>query len=113
MAPGANVTAFAVRRGLSRDGRRDIGGRFRGACTPAVERQKPPFLMGTRPFIFVKGCVPFTSPGSRSGEPVSPPLDAMRGWLAMLEQGLAREDRSAIFGVLRDAVPDFFGGEAA
>jgi hypothetical protein len=26
-----------------------------------------------------------------------------------LEQGLAREDRSVIFGVLRDAVPDFNG----
>ena len=36
----------------------------------------------------------------------------MRGWLAALEQGLAREDRSVIYGVLRDAVPDF-GGEAA
>jgi hypothetical protein len=36
----------------------------------------------------------------------------MRGWLATLEQGLAREDRSVIFGVLHDAVPDF-SGEAA
>ena len=36
----------------------------------------------------------------------------VRGWLAALEQGLAREDRSVIFGVLHDAVPDF-GGEAA
>ena len=36
----------------------------------------------------------------------------MRGWLAALEQGLAREDRSVIYGVLRDAVPDF-GGAAA
>ena len=36
----------------------------------------------------------------------------MRGWLATLEQGLARNDRSVIYGVLRDAVPDF-GGEAA
>ena len=48
---------------------------------------------------------------SRPG-PVSPSLEAMRGWLAALEQGLAREDRSVIYGVLRDAVPDF-GGEAA
>jgi len=38
--------------------------------------------------------------------------EAMRGWLAALEQGLAREDRSVIFGVLHDAVPDF-GSEAA
>jgi len=36
----------------------------------------------------------------------------MRGWLAALEQGLAREDRSVVFSVLRNAVPDF-GGEAA
>jgi len=32
--------------------------------------------------------------------------------LAALEQGLAREDRSATYGVLRDAVPDF-GSPAA
>jgi O-antigen biosynthesis protein WbqV len=50
--------------------------------------------------------------GIVAAKPVSPPLEAMRGWLAALEQGLAREDRSVIFGVLRDAVPDF-GGEAA
>ena len=45
-------------------------------------------------------------------KPASSSLDAMRGWLAALEQGLAREDRSVIYGVLRDAVPDF-GGKAA
>jgi O-antigen biosynthesis protein WbqV len=50
--------------------------------------------------------------GIVAAKPMSPSLDAMRGWLAALEQGLAREDRSVIFGVLRDAVPDF-GGEAA
>jgi O-antigen biosynthesis protein WbqV len=50
--------------------------------------------------------------GIVAAKPVSPSLEAMRGWLAALEQGLAREDRSVIFGVLRDAVPDF-GGEAA
>jgi FlaA1/EpsC-like NDP-sugar epimerase len=50
--------------------------------------------------------------GIVAAKPVSPSLDSMRGWLAALEQGLAREDRSVIFGVLRDAVPDF-GGEAA
>ena len=33
-------------------------------------------------------------------------------WLATLDQGLARDDRSVIYGVLRDAVPDF-RGEAA
>jgi FlaA1/EpsC-like NDP-sugar epimerase len=50
--------------------------------------------------------------GIVAAKPVSPPLEAMRGWLAALEQGLAREDRSVIFSVLHDAVPDF-GGEAA
>jgi O-antigen biosynthesis protein WbqV len=50
--------------------------------------------------------------GIVAAKPVSPSLEAMRGWLAALEQGLVREDRSVIFGVLHDAVPDF-GGEAA
>jgi O-antigen biosynthesis protein WbqV len=50
--------------------------------------------------------------GIVAAKPISPQLDAMRGWLAALEQGLRREDRSVIYGVLRDAVPDF-GGEAA
>ena len=31
---------------------------------------------------------------------------------AALEQGLTRGERSAIYGILRDAVPDF-GGQAA
>jgi FlaA1/EpsC-like NDP-sugar epimerase len=50
--------------------------------------------------------------GVMGAQPVSPSLDAMRGWLAALEQGIMREDRSVIYGVLRDAVPDF-RGEAA
>jgi FlaA1/EpsC-like NDP-sugar epimerase len=50
--------------------------------------------------------------GIVAAKPVSPSLEAMRGWFAALEQGLAREDRPVIFGVLHDAVPDF-GGEAA
>jgi O-antigen biosynthesis protein WbqV len=50
--------------------------------------------------------------GIVAARPMSPPLEAMRGWLAALEQGLARGERSAIYGILRDAVPDF-GGQAA
>ncbi len=50
--------------------------------------------------------------GIVAAEPVSPSLEAMRGWLAALEQGIAREDRSVIFDVLRDAVPDFSGKAA-
>jgi FlaA1/EpsC-like NDP-sugar epimerase len=61
-------------------------------------REEPTFPIG------IEGIV--------AAKPISPSLESMRGWLAALEQGLAREDRSVIFGVLRDAVPDF-GGEAA
>jgi FlaA1/EpsC-like NDP-sugar epimerase len=50
--------------------------------------------------------------GIVAARPISPPLEAMRGWLAALEQDLARGERSAIYGILRDAVPDF-GGQAA
>ena len=50
--------------------------------------------------------------GIVAARPTSPSLEAMRGWLAALDQGLTREDRSVIYGVLRDAVPDF-RGEAA
>jgi O-antigen biosynthesis protein WbqV len=50
--------------------------------------------------------------GVVAARPLSPSLDTMRAWLATLEQGLAREDRSTIYRVLRDAVPDF-KGEAA
>ncbi len=38
--------------------------------------------------------------GVVAARPVQPSLDAMRGWLAMLEQGLAREEREAIYRVL-------------
>ncbi len=45
--------------------------------------------------------------GVVAARPVSPSLDAVRGWLAALEQGLGRDDREAIYRALRDAVPDF------
>jgi FlaA1/EpsC-like NDP-sugar epimerase len=50
--------------------------------------------------------------GIVAAKPSIPSVDTMRGWLATLEQGLARNDRSVIYDVLRDAVPDF-RGEAA
>jgi len=50
--------------------------------------------------------------GIVAAKPSNPSVEAMRGWLATLEQGLARDDRSVIYSVLRDAVPDF-RGEAA
>jgi len=50
--------------------------------------------------------------GIVAAKPGSPSVEAMRRWLATLEQGIARNDRSVIYSVLRDAVPDF-RGEAA
>jgi FlaA1/EpsC-like NDP-sugar epimerase len=51
-------------------------------------------------------------PGIVAAKPVQPPLDAIRAWVTTLEQGVARGERSAIYNVLRDAVPEF-RGEAA
>jgi O-antigen biosynthesis protein WbqV len=51
-------------------------------------------------------------PGIVGARPVHPSLDAMRGWLAALEQGLDRNERAAIQGVLHAAVPDFRGAAA-
>jgi O-antigen biosynthesis protein WbqV len=51
-------------------------------------------------------------PGIVATKPVQPSLEAIRGWVATLEQGLARNDRAVIYNVLRDAVPEF-RGEAA
>jgi FlaA1/EpsC-like NDP-sugar epimerase len=50
--------------------------------------------------------------GIVAAKPTTPSVDAMRSWMATLEQGLARNDRSVSYGALRDAVPDF-SGEAA
>jgi len=50
--------------------------------------------------------------GVVAARPAQPSIDAMRAWLAMLEQGLQREEREAIYRVLRDAVPDFQGAAA-
>jgi len=50
--------------------------------------------------------------GVVAARPAQPSIEAMRGWLAMLDQGLAREEREAIYRVLREAVPDFQGAAA-
>jgi len=50
--------------------------------------------------------------GIVAAKPVRPPLDAIRAWVATLEQGVARGERAAIYNVLRDALPEF-RGEAA
>ncbi|MCW5693225.1 MAG: polysaccharide biosynthesis protein [Pseudolabrys sp.] len=51
-------------------------------------------------------------PGIVAAKPVEASLEEVRAWLATLEQGLARNERAAIYNVLRDAVPEF-RGEAA
>src|SRR5262249_15116769 len=50
--------------------------------------------------------------GIVAARPVHPSLEAMHGWLAALERGLAHEERAAIHGVLHAAVPDFQGAAA-
>jgi len=51
-------------------------------------------------------------PGIVAAKPVQPSLEEIRAWLGLLEQGLTRNERSAIYEVLRNAVPEF-RGEAA
>jgi FlaA1/EpsC-like NDP-sugar epimerase len=51
-------------------------------------------------------------PGIVAAKPMRPSLDAIRNWLSRLEQALARNERSAMYDLLRDAVPEF-RGEAA
>jgi FlaA1/EpsC-like NDP-sugar epimerase len=45
--------------------------------------------------------------GIVAARPMSPSLDIMRGWITSLEQGLVRGERSAVYAILQDAVPDF------
>jgi O-antigen biosynthesis protein WbqV len=50
--------------------------------------------------------------GIVAAQSAAPSTEAMRAWIATLEQGLARHDRAVIHNVLHDAVPDF-GGKVA
>ena len=50
--------------------------------------------------------------GIMAAKPNEPPMQTLRKWLAALEQAIAREDRSTISAVLKDAVPEF-GSNAA
>ena len=50
--------------------------------------------------------------GIVAAKPVQPSLEAIRAWVARLEQGLSRNERAVIDQALRDAVPEF-RGEAA
>ena len=51
-------------------------------------------------------------PGIVAAKPVEPSLAGIRAWLATLEQGIARNERAAIYKVLREAVPEFRGAAA-
>ncbi|HTB02835.1 MAG TPA: nucleoside-diphosphate sugar epimerase/dehydratase [Bradyrhizobium sp.] len=50
--------------------------------------------------------------GIMAAKPNEPPMQALRKWIAALEQAIARDDRSTIRAVLQDAVPEF-GSTAA
>ena len=50
--------------------------------------------------------------GIVAAKPTRPSMDAIRGWLARLEQAVGHNERSAMYDLLRDAVPEF-SGEAA
>jgi FlaA1/EpsC-like NDP-sugar epimerase len=83
---------------------RDVDIVFTGA-RPGERMQEVLFAQGEPTVdIGVEGVV--------AARPAQPSLEAMRGWLATLDQSLAREEREAIYRVLRDALPDFRGAVA-
>ena len=45
--------------------------------------------------------------GIMAAKPNEPPMQTLRKWLAALEEAIARDDRSTIRAVLKDAVPEF------
>ena len=47
--------------------------------------------------------------GVVAAKPVCPSIAAVRGWIARLERDLDAGERAAIYGVLREAVPNFAG----
>ena len=50
--------------------------------------------------------------GVVAAKPVCPPIAVVQGWIAKLQRDLDAGERAAIYGVLREAVPNF-GGETA
>ncbi len=46
-------------------------------------------------------------PGIMAAKPNEPPMQILRKWIAALDEAIARDDRSAIKAVLKDAVPEF------
>ena len=51
-------------------------------------------------------------PGIVAAKPNEPPMQTLRKWLAALDEAIAKDDRSTIKAVLKDAVPEF-GSNAA
>jgi FlaA1/EpsC-like NDP-sugar epimerase len=51
--------------------------------------------------------------GIMAAKPNEPPMQALRKWIAALEQAIARDDRATIRVVLKDAVPEFGSSETA
>jgi FlaA1/EpsC-like NDP-sugar epimerase len=45
--------------------------------------------------------------GIMAAKPNEPPMQSLRTWIAALEQAIARDDRSTIRSILKDAVPEF------
>src|SRR5450631_3479328 len=45
--------------------------------------------------------------GIMAAKPNEPPMQALRNWIAALEQAITRDDRATIWAVLKDAVPEF------
>jgi O-antigen biosynthesis protein WbqV len=50
--------------------------------------------------------------GIMAAKPNEPPMQALRKWIATLEQAIANDDRVTIRAILKDAVPEF-GSTAA
>ncbi len=51
--------------------------------------------------------------GIMAAKPNEPPMQALRKWIAALEQAIASDDRATIRAVLKDAVPEFGSGASA
>jgi FlaA1/EpsC-like NDP-sugar epimerase len=50
--------------------------------------------------------------GIMAAKPNEPPMQALRKWIAALEQAIGKDDPTTIKAVLKDAVPEF-GSNAA
>jgi O-antigen biosynthesis protein WbqV len=51
--------------------------------------------------------------GVMAAKPNEPPMRVLRNWILLLEQAIARDDRTAIKAVLKEAVPEFGAALAA